>query len=649
MEEPEVWLQATQVIQSSQEMEGGDEVGVIVVGRLVVGGVLHTVGRGQTTVGRNPESHIVLQHNTVSNSHAVIEAEIGGVSIHDVGSSNGTKKDGIKLKPFVRYNLDPGARIMFGNCAGVWMEDTKVVKDGCDGSFTWECPHSLLDGEEEILSSPTPLEDTLVSDTLKTLGMVRLPTLHTSSRNYNSKVLEMCNKNKGSNDHIKAETKNGDQMLHSNYNGVAEMEAILEKDTEPIDVEKSNTVNLEDMEDQVQSLKNGFGNCSIKNDKTTDNIDGSDENCASGIIRVRRRKNSVEQKTAEVNVVPDVKEVVADSLGPRYEEGEDSGPFLPDTDELACKEEHQDEDDIVMESQSDLTQENKNVFFDLFVKESDVEEEASKTEVENQLEQFGRGKRIKKPTEKAKFSQKLMSIKSSVTSISKETDKDLEKSHTELIMEPSRKPLKPKMTINVARGATSKIEKSFHNKPNMSLKSTRKYIDTKLGTEISDSRERKTRSRSALMGGRKSELEKGQGCDTRRDKPRNQNDCAVLDLISDESEAKPEKRVMRLRKRTVDKILAGCENKAGGMINRRSMKGVAQIESDDDIKTSVNVEKRETRGGVVRRSASVKIDTDPVLDQNKLNQHSVSIDSKLEHKDHFENQSDNNLKNQMIT
>ena len=70
-------------------------------------------------------------------------------------------------------------------------------------------------------------------------------------------------------------------------------------------------------------------------------------------------------------------------------------------------------------------------------------------------------------------------------------------------MEPSRKPLKPKMTINVARGATSKIEKSLNDKPNMSLKSTGKYIDTKLGTEISDSRERKTRSRSALMGGSK--------------------------------------------------------------------------------------------------------------------------------------------------
>ena len=183
MEEPEAWLQATQVIQSSQQVEGGDEVGcVVVVGRLVVGGVLHTVGRGQTTVGRNPESDIVLQHNTVSNSHAVIEAEIGGVSIHDVGSSNGTKKDGIKLKPFVRYNLDPGARIMLGNCAGVWMEDTKVVKDGSDGSFTLEWPHSLLDGEEEILSSSTPLENTVVTDTLKTLGMVRLPTLHTTSR-----------------------------------------------------------------------------------------------------------------------------------------------------------------------------------------------------------------------------------------------------------------------------------------------------------------------------------------------------------------------------------------------------------------------------------------------------------------------------------
>ena len=113
-----------------------------VCGRLVVEGASHPVLQGETRsdcslslallglyfsphvtcishcsisrVGRDPGAHVYLQHKAVSSCHAVIEADIQGAFLYDVGSANGTKLNGVKLKPSVRYTLQTGAQILLG-------------------------------------------------------------------------------------------------------------------------------------------------------------------------------------------------------------------------------------------------------------------------------------------------------------------------------------------------------------------------------------------------------------------------------------------------------------------------------------------------------------------------------------------------------
>ncbi|MEP7271422.1 MAG: DUF3616 domain-containing protein [Acidobacteriota bacterium] len=48
-------------------------------------------------IGKAPHNHIILTHPTVSNTHAVVLARNGGHSIVDLGSSNGTFVNGIRL------------------------------------------------------------------------------------------------------------------------------------------------------------------------------------------------------------------------------------------------------------------------------------------------------------------------------------------------------------------------------------------------------------------------------------------------------------------------------------------------------------------------------------------------------------------------
>lgn len=57
----------------------------------------HEVGRTRAVVGRSPDADIVLPHEAVSRSHALIWRQGGQAWVRDLGSSNGTAVDGLPV------------------------------------------------------------------------------------------------------------------------------------------------------------------------------------------------------------------------------------------------------------------------------------------------------------------------------------------------------------------------------------------------------------------------------------------------------------------------------------------------------------------------------------------------------------------------
>src|SRR5690606_25291075 len=53
----------------------------------------------KVTVGRSSENEIVINHNSISRNHCVIEETENGFIITDLGSSNGTFINDIRLAP----------------------------------------------------------------------------------------------------------------------------------------------------------------------------------------------------------------------------------------------------------------------------------------------------------------------------------------------------------------------------------------------------------------------------------------------------------------------------------------------------------------------------------------------------------------------
>ncbi len=77
-----------------------------------------TIPEGETTVGRSPDSGIVLwdEKNTVSRHHAAFIARGNELRVRDVGSKNGTKVNGNYVPDRLETLVADGAEIAFGEC-----------------------------------------------------------------------------------------------------------------------------------------------------------------------------------------------------------------------------------------------------------------------------------------------------------------------------------------------------------------------------------------------------------------------------------------------------------------------------------------------------------------------------------------------------
>jgi pSer/pThr/pTyr-binding forkhead associated (FHA) protein len=70
------------------------------------------LGEFVVTVGRMPESTIVLADPNVSRNHAEVRPQGDGYVVVDLGSTNGTRVNGVRVS---EQALRDGDEIMFGN------------------------------------------------------------------------------------------------------------------------------------------------------------------------------------------------------------------------------------------------------------------------------------------------------------------------------------------------------------------------------------------------------------------------------------------------------------------------------------------------------------------------------------------------------
>lgn len=91
-----------------REGPGGAGAGSLVIPT----GQRFTLSEHPISVGRRPESNIVLADPNVSRAHAEIRPHGDGFLLIDLGSTNGTKVNGVRIDQRV---LQDGDELMFGN------------------------------------------------------------------------------------------------------------------------------------------------------------------------------------------------------------------------------------------------------------------------------------------------------------------------------------------------------------------------------------------------------------------------------------------------------------------------------------------------------------------------------------------------------
>jgi predicted component of type VI protein secretion system len=79
--------------------------------KLVIGGTAHELVEERVTIGRAPENTIVIEHRSVSSRHAQLERSGQTYRLKDLGSTNGTRVNGL---PATDTLLRFDDRIRFG-------------------------------------------------------------------------------------------------------------------------------------------------------------------------------------------------------------------------------------------------------------------------------------------------------------------------------------------------------------------------------------------------------------------------------------------------------------------------------------------------------------------------------------------------------
>ncbi|NND01293.1 MAG: FHA domain-containing protein [Acidimicrobiia bacterium] len=94
----------------AMRVEGSFKYALVVEGGPQTG-LTYVLGDGETPAGRAPESDVFLADVTVSRHHAVFKVDADGLTVTDLGSTNGTYVNGRRHETAA---LAPGDEVMLG-------------------------------------------------------------------------------------------------------------------------------------------------------------------------------------------------------------------------------------------------------------------------------------------------------------------------------------------------------------------------------------------------------------------------------------------------------------------------------------------------------------------------------------------------------
>lgn len=141
-------------------------------------------GYEQLTIGKDPESDIVLDHHSVSGAHALIQNIDGSLFVSDAGSTNGTFVNGNQITEAVV--LGNGSQVSFGNVESVISDGEQAGEEegeeaesggfgassGGSGYGAHAAELSDVSNKPEGFSNLSPIEKVVKKDAMAMVAML---------------------------------------------------------------------------------------------------------------------------------------------------------------------------------------------------------------------------------------------------------------------------------------------------------------------------------------------------------------------------------------------------------------------------------------------------------------------------------------------
>ena len=231
---------------------------------LVLFGILKTkkevykLTKERISIGRNRTSQIVLNNNTISKDHAIIEFDQdGNAIIKDLNSSNGTYVNGQRLK-FNPIRLKTGDKITFGKYAAEFTFEAFNMNNG-DSKTEADINQYMINGNNSInnINNFTNNENNNNNNRIifdKKINLVNENEISFARMNHfqNSNTVNTLTKNTN-NLKIEENNENNERLLQSKIEELEKKNSDIENDKE--DLSKKNMELTDDLNKKITELK----------------------------------------------------------------------------------------------------------------------------------------------------------------------------------------------------------------------------------------------------------------------------------------------------------------------------------------------------------------------------------------------------------
>ena len=229
---------------------------------LVLFGILKTkkevykLTKERISIGRNRTSQIVLNNNTISKDHAIIEFDQdGNAIIKDLNSSNGTYVNGQRLK-FNPIRLKTGDKITFGKYDAEFTFEAFNINNG-DSKTEADINQYMINGNNSInnINNFTNNENNnnrIIFD--KKINLVNENEISFARMNHfqNSNTVNTLTKNTN-NLKIEENNENNERLLQSKIEELEKKNSDIENEKE--DLAKKNMELTDDLNKKITELK----------------------------------------------------------------------------------------------------------------------------------------------------------------------------------------------------------------------------------------------------------------------------------------------------------------------------------------------------------------------------------------------------------